>query len=158
MTARFLIPVLMALTWAAISGSFTVANLLFGLLLGAAALWLLRGARNVTPIRVRPLPLVRLIGVFLVELIKSGLKVMALVLKRDMQLQPGIVAVPLRLTGDFQITLLANLITLTPGTLTVDVAANRSCLYVHCVDASDPQAVIADIRNGFERLVEEAFA
>ena len=70
---------------------------------------------------------------------------------------PRIFAYPLKLDRDFEITLLANLITLTPGTLSVDVSEDRSILYVHAVDCSDPDSTRQDIANGFERKIMEAF-
>ncbi|BBE72081.1 Na+/H+ antiporter subunit E [Oharaeibacter diazotrophicus] len=154
---RFALALAFTVAWAMVSGSFAVPNLLFGALLAAAALYLIRDARGSDRLRIRPLPLLALTGVFLVELLKSGLKVAATVLRRDMGLQPGIVAYPLAVTRDFEITLLANLITLTPGTLSVDVSDDRRLLYVHCIDAADPAAVVADIRNAFERRIMEAF-
>ena len=50
------------------------------------------------------------------------------------------------------------MITLTPGTLTVDVTEDRSALIVHAIDCPDVEAACADIRNGFERLIREAFS
>ena len=61
------------------------------------------------------------------------------------------------LIKDAEITLLANLITLTPGTLSVDVSDDRKYLYVHSIDCSDVEALIDDIRNGFERKILEVF-
>ncbi|MNL15654.1 Na(+)/H(+) antiporter subunit E [compost metagenome] len=72
-------------------------------------------------------------------------------------MQPGIFAYPLRLTTDFEITLLANLITLTPGTLSVDVSEDKTTLYVHAIDCSNIEAAKNDIRNGFEKKIMEAF-
>jgi multicomponent Na+:H+ antiporter subunit E len=157
MTLRIVIALVFTLAWVMITGSATVANVLFGIVLGAASLWLVRDARVVEPVRVRPLATLRLAGLFVVELLKSGWRVATIVVRRDMDLHPGIVAYPLRVTRDFEITLLANLITLTPGTLSVDVSDDRGTLFVHCVDASDPAAVIADIRGGFEARILEAF-
>jgi multicomponent Na+:H+ antiporter subunit E len=74
-----------------------------------------------------------------------------------MQLKPGIFAFPLTVNRDFEITLLANMITLTPGTLSVDVSDDRGTLYVHALDCSDPEATKRDIANGFERKILEAF-
>jgi len=54
--------------------------------------------------------------------------------------------------------LLANLITLTPGTLSVDVSQDRSLLYVHTLTLSTREALIADIAGGFEAKVREVFA
>ena len=108
----YLVNLMMALTWAAITGSYEVINLIFGF---------------------------------------------ALVLKPDMNLKPGIFAYPLKVDRDFEITLLANLITLTPGTLSVDVSDDRRFLYVHALDCSDPEKTREDIADGFERKIMEAF-
>ncbi|MGO8470271.1 Na+/H+ antiporter subunit E, partial [Rhizobium leguminosarum] len=67
------------------------------------------------------------------------------------KLKPGIFAFPLTVTSDFQITLLANLITLTPCTLSVDFSTDRRTLYVHSLDCSDPETTKRDIANGFDR-------
>ena len=69
----------------------------------------------------------------------------------------GIFAFPLTVDRDFEITLLANLITLTPGTLSVDVSEDRRFLYVHALDCSDPAGTKRDIANGFEKKIMEAF-
>jgi multicomponent Na+:H+ antiporter subunit E len=74
-----------------------------------------------------------------------------------MDLKPGIFAYPLKVDRDFEITLLANLITLTPGTLSVDVSDDRRTLYVHALDCSDPDQTRQDIADGFERKILEAF-
>jgi multicomponent Na+:H+ antiporter subunit E len=74
-----------------------------------------------------------------------------------MELKPGIFAYPLTVDRDFEITLLANLITLTPGTLSVDVSADRKTLFVHAIDCSEPEATRRDIATGFERKIMEAF-
>ena len=80
-----------------------------------------------------------------------------LVLSPKMDLKPGIFAYPLKVDRDFEITLLANLITLTPGTLSVDVSDDRRILYVHALDCSDPDQTRRDIAEGFERKIMEAF-
>lgn len=71
--------------------------------------------------------------------------------------RPGIVAVPLDVTSPSEITLLACLITLTPGTLSLDVSADRSVLYIHEMFISDPDEVRRNIKEGFERRVLEVF-
>lgn len=79
------------------------------------------------------------------------------VIRPRMDLKPGIFAFPLTVESDFEITLLANMITLTPGTLSVDVSDDRRTLFVHALDCSDPDATRRDIANGFERKIMEAF-
>ena len=68
------------------------------------------------------------------------------------------IAYPLTVKSDWEISLLANLITLTPGTLSVDVSEDRSTLYVHAIDCSDVEAARRDIAEGFEKKIMEAFA
>lgn len=158
MSGRILLAIVFTLLWIGVTGSFSIPNILFGLVLGAAAGWLLGDASGeFRGTRIRPLKLARLTWVFLVELIKSGLRVAAVVTRRELVVNPALVAYPLRVTRDFEITLLANLITLTPGTMSVDVSPDRRLLYIHCVDATDREAVIADVRDGFERLIMETF-
>jgi multicomponent Na+:H+ antiporter subunit E len=149
--------IVLALAWILLSGSFTIPNLILGLLLGYVSLFLVREqvarSRSIRPTwRVIPLALL-----FVKELVHSAWRVAVLVLSPRMELKPGIFAYPLTVDRDFEIVLLANLITLTPGTLSVDVSADRRTLYVHAIDCSDAQAVIADIRNGFEKKIMEAF-
>jgi multicomponent Na+:H+ antiporter subunit E len=73
-------------------------------------------------------------------------------------MNPGIVAVPLDATSDAEITLLANLITLTPGTLSVDVSSDRKVLYVHVMFVTDADLFRRQVKEGFERRVMEIFA
>ena len=88
----------------------------------------------------------------------SALRVFKMVLTPDLsKLQPGFVAYPLTVERDFEISLLANLITLTPGTLSVDVSDNRKTLYIHAIHVPDPDALREDIATGFERKILEAF-
>jgi multicomponent Na+:H+ antiporter subunit E len=148
---------LLMLTWATVSGSFAVHNLLLGFAAGALSIWLVREQLAVARHRVRFTKLLLLAGLFFKELSLSAVKVAILVLRPNMQLRPGIFAFPLTLTRDFEITLLANLITLTPGTLSVDVSEDRKTLYVHALDCHDPAAEKRAISNGFERRIREAF-
>ncbi|MFK7804445.1 MAG: Na+/H+ antiporter subunit E [Anaerolineae bacterium] len=70
-------------------------------------------------------------------------------------LQPGVIAVPLDVKSRPEITLLANLITLTPGTLTLDVSTDRRVMYVHTIDFEDVESFRKEIKNGFEKRVIE---
>lgn len=154
---RLLVLLVFTLIWAAVTGSFAPLNLGFGLVLSVLALFLIR--ENVQPSRiaVRPLGVLALTLLFFKELALSAFKVAVFVIRPKMDLKPGIFAFPLRVDRDFEITLLANLITLTPGTLSVDVSDDRRFLYVHALDCADPQATIRDIADGFEAKILEAF-
>ena len=92
---------------------------------------------------------------FFRDLVVSSLAVARTVLSRKDAAEPRFVTVPLRhARSDLEITMVANYITLTPGTLTVDVSPDRSTLLVHSLLAGeDSEAVRADIQNGIERRV-----
>lgn len=146
-----------AVLWMAIGGSFTILNLALGLVLSAVALWLVRSQIGLPRRLGNVFRVAALAGFFAKELILSALRVARIVLTPDMRLQPGVFAFPLRLKGDAEIALLANMITLTPGTLSVDVSPDRRTLFVHAIDCRDPDAARRDIADGFERCILEGF-
>jgi len=156
MTPLF-VNILLALAWAAVTGSFSFLNVAFGFVLGTAALWLIREQVGSVGYLSRARRVLSLLLLFVYELMMSAVKVAWLVISPRMDLKPGIFAYPLMVDRDFEITLLANLITLTPGTLSVDVSEDRRFLYIHALDCSDPDQTRAEIANGFERKILEAF-
>ena len=157
MTGLFLINILLALAWAAVTGSFSVVNLGFGFVLGSGVLYMVREQLGGSAYFRRTGRVISLVLLFLKELALSAWRVALMVSRPKLEVSPGIIAFPLTVDRDFEIALLANLITLTPGTLSVDVTEDRKVLYVHCVDLPDPEGTIADIRDGFERKIMEAF-
>ena len=148
----------LALIWVMVTGSFTLVNLVFGYVLGAFVLYLIREEVGTVGYLGRGARIASLFLLFVYELLMSAWRMVKIVLSPKLDLKPGIFAYELKVTTDFQITLLANMITLTPGTLSVDVSEDRSTLYVHAIDCSDPEAARADIANGFETKILEAFA
>lgn len=150
-----LVNVLLALVWAALIGPFTLANLLMGYVLGYLALLVTTrgGERGGYVWRVRAT-----IGfiVFLVyELVAANIRVARYTVSSLRGLRPAVLAIPLEPMSDIQITTLANLITLTPGTLAIDVAPDRGTLYVHFMHVEDAEREIAAIKCGFERRILE---
>ncbi len=153
----FLVNLLLALAWTAVTGAFTLANVLFGFLLGTLAIYLIREEVGWFGYLRRTRRILSLTMLFLYELVMSAWKVARTVMSPRMDLKPGIFVYPLKLDRDFEITLLANLITLTPGTLTVDVSEDRRFLHIHALDCSDAEGLRLDIAQGFERKIMEAF-
>lgn len=153
-----LLNLLLALAWVALTGEFTPLNLGIGFVLGFIALWLTRRNGD-RPGYVRKVGTVMsFIVFFLRELLVANIRMAVLLLRSQETLHPGIVAVPLTLDSDLGVTLLANLITLTPGTLTLDVSSDRSVMYVHVADVHDVDAFRNEIKQGFERRVKELMA
>ncbi|TWF54731.1 Na+/H+ antiporter subunit E [Neorhizobium alkalisoli] len=153
----YILSLIFAVVWVAITGSASLLNLVFGFILGSLAIWVVRGEIGVSGYVGRLGRILSLLVLFFKELALSAWKVAVLVTRRDMDLKPGIFAFPLTVDRDMEITLLANLITLTPGTLSVDVSADRKTLYVHAIDCSDIETTKREIAEGFERKIMEAF-
>lgn len=154
--------VLMVFIWVFLTGELTWGNVGFGFLL---SLFLLYISSRQMDYRIFPstsrfnifkylLTVFRFTGFFFVELIKAGSTVFVSILKPSI-LRPGIIAVPLDLERDEEITLLANLITLTPGTLTLDVSTDKKVIYVHTIQVDDPDVFRKSIKDGFEKRVME---
>ena len=154
-----LLVLVLALAWAAITGVFSLLNLLLGGAIGAAALWLIRSRVAPPTLFIRFRRIVSLAILFFYELAHSALRVAALVVSPNIKarLNPAIIAFPLTAKSDYEITLLANLITLTPGTLSVDVSEDRKYIYVHAIDAPNREELIRDIATGFEAKIIEVF-
>lgn len=152
----FAINLLLAVAWAALAGAFTVVTLGIGFLVGFGALAAVRPLFAEQGYFLRLPRLLRLAGVFLGELVVSSLRVAAAVLAPVPRLRPGIVAVPLRVEGETGLLLLSSLVTLTPGTLSLDLSADARTLYVHALFVDDPDALRAEIRDTLETPVLKA--
>ncbi len=101
----------------------------------------------------RAVDCVVLAAVFQRELLKSSVAVARAAFAREPRTASAIIAMPIRLRSDFGIAVLANLVTLTPGTCSLHVSEDRRTLFVHSLDADDPDAIIADIRSTFEERI-----
>lgn len=147
--------VALALAWSAVTGDVSPSNLLLGFGLGFLVMVVMRGAVGVPDYGTRTVRLIGLMLFFIWELVKANLRVAYDVLTPPLYIRPAVIAVPLDARTDLEITLLANMITLTPGTLTLDVSADRSTLYVHAMYGGDPESVRRSIKEGFERRLLE---
>ena len=127
----------LTVVWVALWGSVTPANVLGGLAVGLLLAFSLPLTDVPTRAVVRPVALLRFVGFFVVDLVMSSLHVVRIVLSPRRPLRQAVIAVPVRGASDSLLTLLANAISLTPGTLTLEVDRPRSTLYVHVIDVGD---------------------
>ncbi|MDI9640896.1 Na+/H+ antiporter subunit E [Kamptonema cortianum] len=149
--------VMLALVWCWLQGSFTAANILGGFTLGYILLWLL-AHRGIVESKsyIRQLPqFLSLAAFFLWELIVANFRLALDLLTPGISMKPAIIAMPLDAETDAEITLVASLITLTPGTLSMDVSEDRKTLYVHAMYADNEEELVQSLKNGFERRVLE---
>lgn len=76
-------------------------------------------------------------------------------LKPKLDIEPGIIAVPTKLKTEWEVTLLASLISLTPGTLSMNFSEDGKTIYVHSIHVPDKQEMIKKIHSTFERAILE---
>lgn len=151
----FLLNVLLAIAWGALTSQFYPVNLLFGYLLGFLMLWIIFRNQKGQKYFERVPKVIDFGLFFLVELIRANLRVAKTVLSPKLNVHPGVIAVPLDLETDVEIAMLTNLLTLTPGTLSLDVSTDHRVLYVHTLDYTNVDEFRSGIKNGFERRVME---
>lgn len=96
--------------------------------------------------------LIRFLLLYVKEIILSNLYVAYDIITPDYFMKPGVIALPLEVETDFQIFLVANLITMTPGTLSIDVSTDRKTLYVHAMYIEDED----DVRRALKESIEDA--
>jgi multicomponent Na+:H+ antiporter subunit E len=154
----FALNILLAFVWAALWSDFTLFQLVVGFHVGFAALWLAQPLFNTpSPYFRRIYRVARLILFFVYELIVSSLRVAWDVITPTDLSNPRILEMPLDVKSDLEILLVTNLISLTPGTLSLDVTPDRKTLFVHAMFADDPDALVAELKDGMERMVKECF-
>ncbi len=152
-----LLNLLLALAWVALTGQLTPINFGFGFVLGYLLLWLIHHAAGESTYFRKVWRVIRFAGFFIWQLLLANLRVTYEILTPSHTMRPAVVAVPLDVTRPAAITLLANLITLTPGTLSLDLSPNGRTLYVHAMHVRDADSFRQEIKEGFERYVKEIF-
>jgi multicomponent K+:H+ antiporter subunit E len=105
----------------------------------------------------RPVVIARLALVVLRDIVVCNVEVARQVLGPESAIHPGVVRLPLALTDAHAITALATIITMTPGTLSCAVAADRSHLLIHALHLTDEAALVADIKARYEAPLQEIF-
>lgn len=138
----------LTLVWVGLWGSVTAANVLGGLAVAVGLLVLLRPGHADARAVLDPVALLRFGARFVVDLLVSSLQVARLVLQPRIALRQGVVAVRVPDASDALLTVLADAISLTPGTLTIDVDRGSSTLFVHSIDTGDGPEGVQRLRAG----------
>ena len=140
----------LTVVWVGLWGSVTVANVVGGLVVSVVLVLLLPPAPASGPAVLAPVPLLRFGLRFLADLVVSSVQVVRLVLGRRIALRQAIVAVQVPGASDTLLTVLADAISLTPGTLTVDVDPGTGTLYVHALDVGDGSQGVERVRTALQ--------
>ncbi|HLR80590.1 MAG TPA: Na+/H+ antiporter subunit E [Bacillota bacterium] len=155
MAFQIVINVIIAFMWMFLSETYTFTSFLSGYIIGVLLLLLLNRFVPGKFYLHRVVKIIQLIFLFVKELIASNIDIVKLVYKPKLDVEPGIFALPVDLETDWEITMLANFITLTPGTLSVAIAPDNSEIYIHAMDIDDIDESVESIKNTFERAIME---
>lgn len=162
MNARTLFPqptvsVAAFITWLLAQNALTAGNLLLGAILALAIPHFTAKFWPDYPDRVRYRPLLRLLGRVLLDIVIANVRVAVLVLGPQQRLKPHFIVIPLAVERSHSITLLASVISLTPGTVSANLSGDRRSLLVHGLAIDDPARAVAQIKERYESQVKEAF-
>lgn len=157
-TQQFGLNVALGVVWMFLHTAYTLVDFVVGFVLGAVLIYLIAHLMVGRPYYLdRFFKALKLLVIFLRELVIACWQVLVHVLKPELTIRPGIIKMDIYLDRPAQITLLANMITLTPGTMTVEVAADNSALYIHTLDIDDADKICADIERNFEKNILEVW-
>lgn len=155
MPFQIVINIFIAIMWMFLSESYEFSTFFVGYLLGIGLLYILKRFIPDSFYMKRVWKFIKLILLFVRELVLSNIDIVKLVYKPKLDIEPGIFALPIDVKSNFEITLLANLITLTPGTLSIAVSEDHTKIYVHAMDIPDVEKSINDIKETFEKAIME---
>ncbi len=155
MIKHFLMNLLLTFIWVALTGSMYYTNFLFGFMIGFFILWLMN--RNETDQRYfsRVPKTIGFLFFMFYEMLKANIQVAYDVITPRYFFKPGIVRYDMRAKTDLEINLLSTIISITPGTLILNISEDRKSLYIHVMYLYDKDKFIAQVRNRLEKKLLE---
>lgn len=151
----FLYNIALAFLWSVLHGEVNDTNLIIGFVVGYIILGTIRLNNETTSYFTKVSQVVRFVLVFLKELLVSSIRVAYDVVTPTAHAKPGVIAVPIEAETDAEIAMLANVISLTPGTLSLDVSEDRKTLYIHAMFIDNPDDIRREIKDGLEKRLLE---
>ena len=151
----FLLNIFLAMIWTLLQGRLSTADVIVGFVLGYLIIGVsqrLLGSGNYSRKVVQVLSFMAYVGW---DIFTASLALAWLTLQPKLKLSPAVIAIPLDVKTDFEIVVLANLIALSPGTLSLDVSNDKGTIFVHTISHDDPDVFRAAIKDGMERRVLE---
>ncbi|SEK29740.1 Na+/H+ antiporter subunit E [Paenibacillus sp. OK003] len=155
MSFQIVLNLIIAFVWMFLNNAWNGVGFLTGYLLG---LLLIGSMRRFFPQRfyiVRVWAIIKLIALLFKELVRASIEVIRQIVKPKLDIRPGIFTYQTQLSSDWEVTLLCLLISLTPGSLPLEISGNQRKLFIHALDIKDEQKMSDDIKNTFEKAIME---
>lgn len=151
----FTLNIVLAAAWMLINGRFSAWDFIVGFVVGFLCLSLTQATRGRLSYGRKILAAIHLVAYFLMEVTITSIRVVWDVLTPTHLSEPDIIHFPLDVKSDLEIMILGNMVSMTPGSLTLDVSDDKQYLIIHAMFASDKDEVIAELKNGLERRLLE---
>lgn len=155
MTFQVLLNVIVAIAWMLFHNKWSAVTFFVGYGVGAVFIFLLQRFFNQPFYGSKLWTSGRLVQLFIVELVKSTFVVIREVIRPRLTIRPGIYRVSTKLESDWEISLLSALITLTPGSVVMEVDKERGVLYLHAMDAEVFRKSVMGSKRIFEKAISE---
>ncbi|NLN86654.1 MAG: Na+/H+ antiporter subunit E [Syntrophomonadaceae bacterium] len=155
MSSQLLLNLFIAFLWMLLNDSWSGSAFMVGYLVGLGLIFMMRRFLPDSLYVKRAWALVKLLGLFTKELFFSSILVIRQVLSPRMDFSPGIFSLRTSLQGDWEITLLSLLITLTPGSVVMEIGEDGRCLYIHAMDIPEGQRTLVKTIYAFEKAIME---
>ena len=153
-----LLSVVLVVCWLWLNNTLAPGHALLGAALGIGIPWVTRRFWPEPTVIRHPLRVAEYLAVVSYDIVVANLQVAAIILGPVSRLRPAFVRVPLTLRTDFAVTALASTVTLTPGTVSVEIeddAAGGRVLVVHALRCLDPDDLAQTIKQRYERRLRE---
>lgn len=155
MYKQILLNLTVAFVWMFFFDSWTFNMFFIGYAIGLALIYVLHNFMKEPFYFRKVIAVIKLLLLFMKELILSSWEVLKQIMRPTIAIRPGIIAVPTELRSDWEMAAFALLITLTPGTLALEVSPEQDTLYIHAMDIQDAEQTIQQIQNTFEQAIME---
>ena len=149
--------ILLFIAWLLLSADLSLAHIVLAAILAWAIPYVCRSFLAGLPAVKSPWAALRLLFVVTYDIVVANVVVARLILGSPKKLRPLFVEMPITLTQPMSISLLASIITMTPGTVSAELTDDNRVLIIHALDCADPSALIADIQNRYEKPLMEIF-
>lgn len=157
MPAQFLINIMIAFLWTLLmdEDAFHISTFIAGYLTGIGILFLMHRFFGTKFYMIRVYSAIKLLLIFIWELAQSSLLIMKQILSPRLNIRPGIFTYEHSMEGDYELTTLALLLTLTPGSVVMEVSPDGKTFYIHAMDVEESRDSVLKSIKAFEKAIME---
>lgn len=148
---------LLFIVWLLLNNSISAGHIVLASFFAITIPWLVTGMRDDHPHIIKPWLAIRYVLMVMKDILTANVEVALLIVGPAKKLKPGFVAIPLDVTTDLGITILASTVSLTPGTVSAEVSKDKAWLFVHALHLESEAELIESVKQRYERPIKEIF-